>query len=211
MTDIDLLKPLAVEKKELGDRPVIHPAATVIKSVFGTYTEVGALTVLNEVEMDDYSYICESCYADYSVIGKFCSIAAHVRINPGNHPMHRVTQHHITYRRERYGIGPDDTAFFEWRRNNRCMIGHDVWIGHGATVMSGVTVGTGAVIGSGSVVTKDVPHYAIVAGVPARLLRYRFDKETQDRLLKSAWWDWDRETLLNRFHELMDAESFLKR
>ncbi|MFN8562280.1 MAG: hypothetical protein U0703_11820 [Anaerolineae bacterium] len=70
----------------------------------------------------------------YADVGKFCSIASHVRINPGNHPMERVTQHHMTYRRRQFGFGEDDHAFFDWRRAHRCSIGHDVWLGHGAIV-----------------------------------------------------------------------------
>ena len=109
------------------------------------------------------------------LIGKFCSIASHVRINPGNHPMHRVMQHHLTYRRIEYGFDTtDDEAFFEWRRSQPCAIGHDVWIGHGAVIMPGVNIGTGAVIGSAAVMTKDVAPYEVAVGVPARAIKKRF-------------------------------------
>jgi len=69
-------------------------------------------------------------------------------------------------------------------------VGHDVWIGDNSVIMSGLTIGTGAVIGAGAVVTKDVPPYAIVAGIPGRILRYRFDERTIDRLLASRWWEY---------------------
>jgi len=75
------------------------------------------------------------------------------------------------------------------------IIGHDVWIGHGATVLPGVTVGNGAVIGAGAVVSKDVAPYTIVGGVPARLIRERFDAATGSRLDTMAWWDWSHDRL----------------
>jgi phosphonate metabolism protein (transferase hexapeptide repeat family) len=134
-----------------------------------------------------------------------------VRINPGNHPMGRVTQHHMTYRRTQYGFGPDDAAFFDWRRAHRCTIGHDVWIGHGAIIMPGVSIGTGAVIGSGAVVTHDIPDYTIAVGVSARPLRLRFSEEIVAKLLQIAWWDWDRATLEARFDDLLDVEGFVRK
>ncbi len=78
----------------------------------------------------------------------------------------------------------------DWRLRHGVEIGNDVWIGHAATVLPGVCVGDGAVIGAGAVVTRDVPDFAIVAGVPARLLRYRFDPDLCTRLQRLAWWNW---------------------
>ena len=99
--------------------------------------------------------------------------------------------------------------FFNWRREQRCVIDHDVWIGHGATIMPGVTIGVGAVVGSGAVVTHDVVPYTIVGGTPARVLRRRFDEAVAAALLRIAWWNWDRATIVARFHELRDVPSFV--
>jgi phosphonate metabolism protein (transferase hexapeptide repeat family) len=146
--------------------------------------------------MGDYSYVVNDSSIIYSEIGKFCSIAAHTRINPGNHPLDRAALHHFTYRSLSYRLGPEDDAdFFEWRRSHKVTLGNDVWIGHGAVLLPGVTIGTGAAIGSGAVVSKDVPPFAVAVGVPARVIRYRFDQETQEALLRIAWWDWPREQL----------------
>jgi hypothetical protein len=83
--------------------------------------------------MGDYSYVVNDAQITYTTIGKFCSIAAMTRINPGNHPMHRATQAHFTYRANAYFPDEGDEAgFFEWRKSHRVHIGHDVWIGHGA-------------------------------------------------------------------------------
>jgi phosphonate metabolism protein (transferase hexapeptide repeat family) len=113
-----------------------------------------------------------------------------VRINPGNHPMHRATQHHFTYRSRQFGMGEDDPEVFESRRDRPVVMGHDVWIGHGAVILPGVWVGTGAVVGAGAVVSKNVKPYTVVAGVPARPLRRRFPEKIQDALLRIRWWDW---------------------
>lgn len=182
--------------KVLSNDPHIDPSATVRDTTLGAYTEVGARTTLIEVEMGDYSYVVNDGQIIYTTIGKFCSIAAMTRINPGNHPMHRATQAHFTYRSSAYFQGePDDTDFFAWRRSHRVRIGHDVWIGHGAIVLPGRNIGTGAVVAAGAIVTKDVPAYTIVAGNPARAIKRRFPEAVADRLARLAWWDWSHERL----------------
>ena len=90
-------------------------------------------------------------------------------------------------------------------------IGHDVWIGHNATVMPGVTIGNGAVVGTGAVVTHDVPPYAIVAGIPAKLIRMRFDETTAARVEETGWWNWPHEALRERLKDFRDLEQFLSK
>jgi phosphonate metabolism protein (transferase hexapeptide repeat family) len=198
--------------KMLSVEPTIDPTASVRESKLGAYTEVGARTILLDVTMGDYSYVVNDAQITYTTIGKFCSIAAMTRINPGNHPMHRATQAHFTYRASAYFPGEqDDAEFFEWRREHRVDIGHDVWIGHGAIVLPGRTIGTGAVVAAGAIVTRDVSAYTIVAGNPARPIRRRFSEDIESRLTALAWWDWDHETLrgaLPDFREL-DVADFL--
>jgi len=98
--------------KALSIDPTIDPSATVRDTTLGAYTEVGARTSLIEVEMGDYSYVVNDAEIIYTTIGKFCSIAAMTRINPGNHPMHRATQAHFTYRSSTYFSGEQDDAEF---------------------------------------------------------------------------------------------------
>lgn len=182
--------------KKLGTEPLIDPTAHVARSVLGRYTEVGARTKVVETTLGDYSYIVNDGDVIYTTVGKFCSIAAHVRINPGNHPMHRASQSHFTYRASAYfEDAEDEPAFFDWRRSHAVTIGHDVWIGHGAVILPGRTIGTGAVVAAGAVVTKDVPPYTIVAGVPARPVRRRFPEAIAEELLAIAWWDWPHDRL----------------
>ena len=199
-------------KKQLSEKPYIHPTCRILNSEIGSWTDIGENSTIVETTFGDYSYAAGNADIIYSEIGKFCSIASHVRIHPVNHPMGRVTQHHCTYRRIQFGFDVvDDEDFFNWRREHKCVIGHDVWIGHNAIIMPGVKIGTGAVIGSGAIVTKDVEPYSVVAGVPAKPIRMRFSEDIINKLLKLAWWDWDRETLKTRFPDLMDIDKFIKK
>ena len=180
----------------LGLEPAIDPSARVEACRLGRYTEIGARTRLTETVLDDYSYIGQDGEVIYTTIGKFCSIAASVRINPGNHPMERAAQAHFTYRARAYWPEEaDEPAFFDRRRASPVTIGHDVWIGHGVVVLPGRTIGTGAVVGAGAIVTRDVEPYTIVVGNPARPVRRRFPGDIAARLERLAWWDWDHEAL----------------
>jgi phosphonate metabolism protein (transferase hexapeptide repeat family) len=199
--------------KNLGTEPDIHRTASVRDSQFGIYCEVGARTKVAECTFGDFSYVVNDSDIIYTDVGKFCSIAAHTRINPGNHPVERVAMNHFTYRSSAYGLGEDDPGFFDWRRSFRCSLGHDVWIGHGAIVLPGVRMGNGAVAGAGSIVTKDVPAWSIVVGNPARVLRARFNDRVIDALERIAWWDWDRDRLraaMGDFRSL-SAEAFVEK
>ncbi|MFJ6326672.1 MULTISPECIES: DapH/DapD/GlmU-related protein [unclassified Rhizobium] len=200
--------------RKLGETPYISSSASINNSTLGRYTEVSDRCRIDEVEIGDYSYIMQDGAVWCATIGKFVNIAAAVRINATNHPTWRATLHHFTYRAADYWPDADmETDFFTWRRDNRVVIGHDVWIGHGATILPGVTVGNGAVIGAGAVVSKDVAPYTIVGGVPAKLIRERFTAEVGARMDKLAWWDWDHDRLRTALADFraLSAEDFLER
>jgi phosphonate metabolism protein (transferase hexapeptide repeat family) len=195
------------------DTSAIDPTAIVSESKIGSYTDIGPRWTVLESVLGDYSYLAGSDgVVIHTDIGRFCSIASHVVINPGDHPMHRVTQHHCTYRRRRYGFAAtDDEEIFDWRRGRPCRIGHDVWVGNGAKIMAGVRIGTGAVVAAGAVVTRDVATYQVVAGVPAKPLRMRFSSDVAARLLRTQWWNWERATLKERFADFSNLELFLEK
>jgi len=199
----------SIESK-LTLEPQIHETTHIVNSYAGAWTSIGSNNKIIESVIEDYSYTMDDVTVNYSEIGKYCSIASHVCINPVDHPMNRVTQHHMTYRGVSYGLSDkDDESIFNWRRENRVTVGHDVWIGHGAIIMKGVHIGTGAVVASGAVVTKNVEPYTIVGGVPARPIKERFSRDIVAKLLNIKWWDWPRDMLQERFHELNDINSFI--
>jgi len=199
-----------VVMKQLSEKPTLDDTALVKDCTLGKWTEIGERTKIIESTMGDYSYVVNDSEIIYTTMGKFVNIAAHTRINPGQHPMDRPSMHHFQYRSSAYELDDDDPDFFDWRRASKVEIGHDVWIGHGAVVQGGVTIGTGAVIGSGGVVTKDVAPYTIVTGVPAKPLRLRFEKDIQDALIRISWWDWSHDQLQDRLDDFrnMDINAF---
>ena len=187
--------------KQLSEQPTIDASAVVVECDLGRSTESGPRTSIRETVMGDYSYVVNDSEIIYSDIGKFVNIAAHTRINPGQHPMDRASMHHFQYRSSAYELGDDDPAFFDWRREKRVRLEHDVWIGHGAIVQGGVTIGIGSVVGSGAVVTKDVAPYTIVTGIPAKPLRPRFEADIVEALLRIRWWDWGHDMLAKHLQD----------
>ncbi|CAB1253054.1 Chloramphenicol acetyltransferase [Ruminococcaceae bacterium BL-6] len=197
---------------QLGIEPDIRPDAKVVQTEIGRYVQIGRGCVITESKIGDYSYCGRHNEIIYTDIGKFVSIATSARINPGQHPTYiRVAQSHFTYRCAQYGLGEDDEEFFNWRRQKRVAIGNDVWIGYNAVIMGGVTVGDGAVIGSMAVVTKDVEPYEIVAGIPARHLKYRFPPDIIRKIRNSRWWDWTHEELKERLGDFRDIDAFCRK
>ncbi len=165
-------------------------------------------------ELGDYSYIERHAQVIYVNIGKFCAIAANACINALEHPIDRVSQHKITYRANEYFLGAKlDKAFRERRRSALVGLGNDVWIGQGGIIMPGVKIGHGAVVAAGAVVTKDVAPYAIVAGVPAGFLRWRFEPEISERIIMLGWWDWKHDRLAKAIADMqaLSTEEFLEK
>ena len=196
-----------------ADGPSIHPDALVRDSRLGPWTQVAARTLVSETDFGAYSYVMDNAAIERARVGRFCSIAAHTWINPGNHPTWRASQHHFQYRADQYALGDREEAFFDWRRAHPVTLGHDVWIGFGAVVLPGVSVGTGAVVAAGAVVSRDVAAYQIVGGTPAKPIGARFPDAVAEALQRIAWWDWSHDALkaaLPDFRQL-DVHAFIEK
>jgi phosphonate metabolism protein (transferase hexapeptide repeat family) len=176
--------------------PRVHSSSKLRDTELGQFTDIAERVILAECSVGDYSYIERQVEAIYTTIGKFCAVAANARLNALNHPIERISQHKLTYRPNEYFVHAKvDKAFREKRQQARVVIGHDVWIGHGAIVLPGISIGHGAVIAAGAVVTKNVEPYSIVAGVPAKRIKWRFAKSLRTQIIQLAWWDWSQEKL----------------
>ena len=163
---------------------------------------VGDYTMYNDTVHDPRDFEKNNVLYHYPVnrdrliIGRFCSIACSAKFlfTSANHAMRSLSTYPFPIFFEEWGL--DRTRVADaWDNKGDIVVGSDVWIGYEAVVLSGVTIGDGAIIGARAVVTRDVPPYAIVGGVPARLIRKRFDDKTIETLLRLKWWNWPSEKI----------------
>lgn len=181
-----------------GDKEIVY-----LKNVVtDPNIEVGDYTIYNDYVHDPRDFEKKNVLYHYPIngdklkIGKFCSIACGAKFlfTSGNHSMKSLSTYTFPIFFEEWGLDVKDIRS-AWDNKGDIVIGNDVWIGYEAVILSGVTIGDGAIIGARAVVTKDVPPYTIVGGVPAKPIRKRFDDTIIEKLETLRWWDWDEETI----------------
>lgn len=160
-------------------------------------------------EINNYSYIGRNCLIVSTKIGKYCSISDNCNIGLAKHHIDWVSTSPI-FNGER-NIFKDNYSNKKYQPYSNTIIGNDVWIGINALIKTGITIGDGAIIGAGSIVTKDVPPYAIVAGNPAKIIRYRFTEEQIKNLLKMKWWDLEQSILRTNAQYCDNIDEFIIR
>lgn len=192
----------------LGDKETVY-----LKPVISNPNiSVGEFTMYNDFVNDPMQFERNNVLYQYPInhdkliIGKFCSIACGAKFifNSANHTLSSFSTYPFPIFFEEWGLNIKDVAA-AWDNKGDIIIGNDVWIGYEAVIMAGVTIGDGAIIGTRAVVTKDVPPYTIVGGVPAKTIRKRFNNETLDELLKIKWWDWSEERIARNIQAIQSG------
>ena len=175
--------------------------------------EVGDYTMYNDFYRDPREFEKNNVLYHYPVnqdkliIGKYCSIACGAKFifTSANHTSHSLATYPFPIFFEEWGLDGGNITE-AWDNKGNITIGNDVWIGYEAVIMQGVTIGDGAIIGTRAVVTKDVPPYSVVGGVPAKLIKKRFNDEIIKQLLKVQWWNWEEEKVKEKLPYIMNGK-----
>ncbi len=225
--DIELKKKLMAERfpkaafqdgayaddgSSIGKGVVVGNGTTVISSAIGDGTVLLDKVKLFSVKIKGRSYIAPRTQIQNCSIGRYCSIGPEVMAGMGTHPSRGfVSTYPAFFRKHNYGCTKSFVNEDLFEEIKEIRMGNDVWIGARATILDGVRIGNGAIVGAGAVVTKDVPDYAVVGGVPAKLIRYRFEDAEIEFLLKLAWWDRDEAWIIEHARDFHDIETLRKR
>lgn len=196
-----------VKQSKIGEHSSIDKDSVVLESRLGCYVDIEKRNLIRNAEIGDMSYTGADTSILWACIGKYCSISRMVDIG-GNEHDYRSASMMPEYRFENKLMG----KLRKHPQEEKISIGNDVWIGAGAIILrkKDLTVGDGAVIAAGAVITKSIPPYAIAAGVPARVISYRFPEETIGFMLRLKWWDWSFEKVKENLELLLKEPDIEK-
>jgi acetyltransferase-like isoleucine patch superfamily enzyme len=197
-------------RKYKSKNAILGFGVSIKNSDLGFDVFVGENSRISDSSVGDNTYFNSFTSVSNAKIGKFCSIGSNVKIGIGAHPTNMVSSHPCFYSNNKGFKTFADKMYFT-EEKGEIQIGNDVWIGSEVSVFNNIKIGNGAIVAMGSIVTKDVPDYAIVAGSPAKLIKYRFSEDKIKLLLDIKWWEFDMKTIQKEFKDFHETETFIKK
>ena len=214
MTLLHYIKQL-IHRKRVGNACLFAKSTTIdSESKFEGENRLSNYSVFLNSFMGYASYVSDHSFIKNTVIGRYTCIANEVMTVAGNHPVSFASIHPAFYstaqklsyvKCQKF----EDFNYLDFQKKISVVIGNDVWIGARVTILEGVKIADGAIVAAGAMVTKDVPPYAIVGGVPAKVIKYRFDDETIRKLLDLKWWNKDQSWIKEHADDFDDVEKLL--
>lgn len=209
--DVEIGKDCYIQRCKFGTGAIVKDHSAIFDSSFENNSAVYPHCSLSNVKFGAYSYVNEHSMMSGVSVGRFTCVGPYFICGYGDHPTDFITTSPVFYStRRQCGVSFTETSRYDEKRQTT--LGNDVWIGARVFVRDGVTIGSGALIAAGAVVANDVPEYAIVGGVPAKLIRYRFADDVVAQLLDLQWWNWSEERLREAqpYLSQADVNSFLE-
>ena len=192
-----IYKNVIIKSSRIGAKSSVGDFSKVEHSVLGEYVRIDRNNYIWRTEMKRHCYTGKNTSIIAAEVGSFVSVSWNVTIGGADHDYTKLSTHSFIYN-DYDELRPEGEEGYN-RFSSACVIKNDVWIAANAVILRGVTVGNGSVVGAGAVVTKDVPDYAIVAGVPARIIGYRFEDTIIKMLNEVRWWEWDDATIRENY------------
>ncbi|MBF8457267.1 CatB-related O-acetyltransferase [Kaistella sp. G5-32] len=207
----NILFKIVPELSNVVDNNIVWNSVRNIKhnSVISPKAYIGEIFSLVDSKIGDYTSISANSKISFTEIGKFCSIGPNFISGWGIHPTDGISTSPLFYSKS-HATGNTFSEINKIQERLPVVIGNDVWIGANCFILDGVKIGNGVIIAAGAVVTKDVENFSIVGGVPAKVIKYRFEKEDIEKLEILKWWDFDNENLKNVERYFFDINAFLK-